>query len=156
MAAESAVMRTPGILPRPAFVAVASVVSIAAVVATVLDQTRGLFSVLAAGGLVLAYFATGLLVERFAMQYPDATGMTITMASYAIRVALLGVVLWWGMSTPTVAGQLSSGWVAVGAVGALLAWTSGLMWWHSRSRIAVYDQPYEAPEGWDHEDRHTT
>lgn len=140
--------------PRQAFLAVGVVTVVLAALAAVVDQTRGLLSVLAMALLVLAYFAAGWAVERVALRYPDSTGMTITLASYAVRVALLGVILWWTMSTPSLVAQLSPVWLAVGAVGALLAWTSGLMWWHSRARIPIYDRPYEAPEGWDDEDRH--
>lgn len=152
MASKSEVVIKPTGLPREAFLAVGATVTLAAVAATFFDQTRGLISVLASATLVLAYFVGGLLTERIALQYPDSTGITITLASYAVRVGLLGVILWWAMSTPLLSDRLIPLWVAVGALGALLAWTSGLMWWHSRARIPIYDRPYEAPAGWDDED----
>lgn len=118
-------------------------------VATVLDQSRGLISVVAAAGLVLAYFISGVLVERIALQRRDGTGMAIMMASYGVRVAVVGAILWWGMSNPVVAERLNPTWVAAGALLTVLAWLAGLVIGHSRARIPVYDRPYEAPAGWD-------
>lgn len=152
MAPQAVTLPAERAIPRQASLAVALVTSVLGVLATVLDQMRGLISVTAMAALVLGYFVAGLVVERFAMRYPDGTGMTITLASYAVRVALLGVILWWAMATPAIIAQLSPGWLAAGAIGALLAWTGGLMFWHARARIPIYDRPYEAPQGWDDED----
>ncbi len=113
------------------------------------DGARGAISVAGASALVLAYFVSGQLIERQALQMADASGMTITMVSYAVRIGLVGSVLWLAMSTPAIAGALSSTWVAIGALVAVLGWLTGLMVGHARSRVPVYDQPYQAPAGWD-------
>lgn len=115
----------------------------------VVDGTRGMISVAGAALLVLAYFVSGQIVERQALQMADATGMTITMAAYAVRIALVGVVLWFSMSNPAVSALLSSTWVAIGALTAVIAWLTGLMISHAKARVPIYDKPYQAPAGWD-------
>ncbi len=122
---------------------------VCAVPATLLDGGRGLLSVAVAAGLVVAYFVSGQLVEGAALQMADRNGMTLMLASYAGRVGLVGLILWWAMSTPLVSGALSSTWVALGSLVALVGWLTGLVIWHSRARIPIYDRPYEAPSGWD-------
>lgn len=139
----------PAGLARGALLVSGSATILTAILGAVLDGTRGAISVALAAGLVLAYFVSGQLVETITLRMADSNGMTITMASYAVRVALLGVILWWAMSTPAIAGLLSNTWVAAGALVALLGWLTGLMIWHSRARIPIYDKPYEAPAGWD-------
>lgn len=117
--------------------------------ATILAQTRGLFGVLGALALVLVYFWSGQAIERRAMRSANAQGMMMTMVGYLARVTLVGVALWWASGSAAVSSFLSLGWLAVGALAAVVGWLAGLVIAHSRSRIAVYDRPYIAPEGWD-------
>lgn len=126
-----------------------ALVIVCAAIAALVAGSSGLISVILAAGLVLAYFGSGQWVESHTLRLANANGMTITMASYALRVGLLGVILWWAMSNPTISGLLSPNWVAAGALTALVGWLSGLMIAHARSRIPIYDTPYEAPMGWD-------
>jgi len=120
-----------------------------AVVAALIDQTRGLGSALGAVALVLAYFFSGQLVERIAMQLANSQGMVLIMSGYLVRVLLLGLILRWALSSPAVASLVSPVWVCAGALAAVVGWLGGLIVRHSRARIAVYDRPYQAPAGWD-------
>lgn len=149
MALDARMIAGPGAPSREPLTWSLAATVLCAVVAGILDQSRGLLSVAAAASLVLAYFISGMLAERIAMQRTDGSGMLIVMASYALRVGALGVALWWSMSTPAVAERLNSTWVAVGGLTALATWLAGLVIGHARSRIPIYDRPYEAPEGWD-------
>lgn len=122
---------------------------ICALAAAVVDQMQGLISAGGSAALVLAYFVSGQLVERVALRRADGSGMAIVMASYALRVGALGVVLWWALSTPAVTSYLNPTWVAAGGLTAVVVWLAGLVLGHSRARIPIYDTPYQVPEGWD-------
>lgn len=149
MTSNTSVVATPSGLVRyalgPSLVAWLACAGLA----TALDHTRGLTSVSLGAGLVLAYFVAGMLVQRIALGRPDGATMALTMASYAVRVGGLGVILWWSRSTPTVADWLNNVWVAAGALTAVACWLLGLMIWHARARIPIYDRPYQPPPGWD-------
>lgn len=89
--------------------------------------------------VVIGFFATGQLVQGYAMRQDNlGLGMTITLTGMAIRVALLGLIFWalarWS--------ALSHIWLAIGALVALIAWLTGLLIGHSRARIPAYDTPY--------------
>lgn len=114
-----------------------------------LGGLRGSASSLLASILVLAFFVSGQIVESRALRMTDATGLTLTLASYAARVGLFGLALWLAASTPAIAGRWSNTWVAAGALTTLIGWLTGLVVADSRARVPIYDRGYRAPEGWD-------
>lgn len=132
-----------------AFLVSLATTALTAVAGTIFDQTRGLLSVVAAAVLILGYFISGAAVEAIALRMADGNGMGLTLISYAVRVAVLGGILWWAMSTPAVSALFANSWVAAGALASLFGWLTGLLIAHSRARVAIYDRPYEAPQGWD-------
>lgn len=119
------------------------------IVAAFVAGGAGVLSAVGAALLVIIYFGAGQLVERFALQLADATGLTITLFGYIVRVVLLGVLLWASMSTPAIRAAMIPTWVAAGAIAAVFGWLTGVLVRHARSRVAIYDRPYEAPQGWD-------
>ena len=149
MASASAATGSPIRVNLSALLASLGAGSLCAIVATFVDQTRGLHSVLAAAGLVVAYFTSGQLLERIAMQLANSQGMILLMSGYLVRVGLIGLALWWAISSQLVATRFSSLWVGAGALSAVAGWLAGLIIAHSRTRIPVYDRPYVAPRGWD-------
>ncbi|GAA2179522.1 hypothetical protein GCM10009785_06480 [Brooklawnia cerclae] len=123
--------------------------ALAAVVAGFVGGFRGTGSVAIVSVVVLAYFVSGQIVESLALGFADVTGLAIVLASYAVRVGLLGIVLWWAVSHPGLTGWTRPVWVVVGALASVIGWLAGLVTGHARSRVAIYDQPYRAPAGWD-------
>ncbi len=113
------------------------------------DQAHGFGSALGAAALVFAYFVSGQLIERVALQLANRQGMILIVSGYIGRVALLGVLLWWALSSSMVGSLVSPLWVGAGALVTVVGWLSGLIVGHSRMRIQVYDRPYVTPEGWD-------
>lgn len=120
-----------------------------AMVAALVDGMRAAASTMLVAAVVLAFFVTGQLAERIALRFADIVGLALALASYAVRVTALGVVLWWAMSHPAATGWMPPLWVAVGALASVIGWLAGLVAGHSRARIAIYDTPYRPPAGWD-------
>ncbi len=136
-------------LANGGFIGALSAAGLAIVAAAILAGRPGVLSAAGAAGLVIIYFGAGQLVERFALRMADATGMTITLLGYVVRVGLLGLLLWASMSIPAIRETMVADWVATGAIAGVLGWLTGLLFAHSRSRVPVYDQPYEPPTGWE-------
>lgn len=122
---------------------------ICAAAAFILDQRRGLLSVAGSAGIVLVYFVSGYLIEQLAMALADRQGMAVIMSGYVMRVLVLGLFLHWAMHSEQISSLVLNAWVAAGTVSSVIGWLCGIVLGHSRSRIALYDRAYIAPEGWE-------
>lgn len=112
---------------------------VAAVAGAVLAGATGLLSALVGAALALAYYAIGQGVQ---MQYADAPPRTIraaSLASYVIRVSLLGLLLWASLSWPAIMDALDARGLFAGIVSGVLGWLVGLVVAFRRLRVPTYD-----------------
>ena len=95
-------------------------------------------SAAAAAIAVVVFFAVGQLVQVVCADLRPVWILVASLASYALRIGVLGLVLFlawahadeWGLVRGVVAGQ-----TVVGVVG----WLAGEIWAFSRLRIPVFD-----------------
>ncbi|HET7724923.1 MAG TPA: hypothetical protein VFK68_09810 [Propionibacteriaceae bacterium] len=113
---------------------------VAAVVGALLAGVTGLLSALVGAALALAYYAIGQGVQ---MQYADAPPRTIraaSIASYVVRVSLLGLLLWASLSWPAIMAALDARGLFAGIVAGVLGWLVGLVVAFRRLRVPTYDR----------------
>ncbi|MBI4900242.1 MAG: hypothetical protein HY829_07170 [Actinobacteria bacterium] len=111
----------------------------AGVVGAVLGGVTGLLSALVGAALAVAYYAIGQGVQ---MQYADAPPRTIraaSVASYVVRVSLLGLVLWASLTWPGVMSALDARGLFAGIVSGVLGWLAGLVVAFRRLRVTAFD-----------------
>ncbi len=107
-------------------------------------------SALVGGAMVLAFFTSGVFMQRLCMAMGDARGLLLNVAGYLLRLG----VLWaagTALTTHPILGQnVSPALLGVGALVGVSGWAAGMLFGHSRARIPVYDPQYTAPKskGW--------
>ena len=102
-----------------------------------------------ASAVTIVFFASGQAVEVVATELANATGLIVTISSFALRAAALGVVLWLAMGSTTADAALHPAGLMTGALSTTLGWVGGVVWVGRRQRVQVYDTAYTPPEEWD-------
>lgn len=115
------------------------------VVFTALDGTRGLASAALAAGLVLFFYAVGQYVMVLFADAGARLLLSVALASYTTRVALVGLVL-------VIYARFGSHWPALLPMGVFLTTIAVVVGWlvvevlvFSRLRIGAFDTEYETP-----------
>ena len=114
--------------------------ALAAITGVVIGGTIGLLSALIGAALAVAYYAIGQGVQ---MQYADAPPRTLraaSVASYVVRVSLLGGLLWASIVWPTITSALDARGLFAGIVLGVLGWLSGLLVAFRRLRVPTFDE----------------
>lgn len=113
---------------------------LSAVVGILLSGGVGLLSGLIGAALSVAYYAIGQGVQ---MQYADAspqTLRTVSVASYVVRVSLLGALLWASIVWPSVINALDTRALFAGIVLGVIGWLIGLVLAFRKLRVPTFDQ----------------
>ncbi len=111
----------------------------AGLVGALLDGVTGLLSALIGAALAVAYYAIGQGVQ---MQYADAPPRTIraaSVASYVVRVGLLGLLLYGSLTWPAVTAALDTRGLFAGIVSGVVGWLVGLVVVFRRLRVPTFD-----------------
>lgn len=116
----------------------------AAMAALVLAGSSGLVSAVIGLAVVVIFYSIGQAIEIIALELPGFTGLSIVLASYAVRVIGIGFLIWAVLTAGR--GVLSEGWVVAGVVAAVLGWTTGVVVVAARQRVPVFDHDYQPPE----------
>jgi hypothetical protein len=114
---------------------------LSAVAGIILSGGVGLLSGLIGAALAVAYYAIGQGVQ---MQYADASPQTLraaSIASYVVRVSLLGGLLWASIVWPTITSALDARGLFAGIVLGVLGWLAGLVVAFRKLRIPTFDEP---------------
>jgi hypothetical protein len=114
--------------------------AIAAIVGILIWGAVGLFSGLIGAALALGYYAIGQGVQ---MQYADAPPRTIraaSIASYVVRVSILGAFLWASLVWPSVMATLDAHALFAGILLGVLGWLAGVVVAFRNLRVPTYDQ----------------
>lgn len=98
-------------------------------------------------GTVVLFFSIGQAIELIALELPTYTGLSLAMASYAVRVIGIGVML--GLVLGAAGDQIDPIWLAVAVVSTVVGWIAGLILVASRQRVPVFDADYQPPTGWE-------
>ena len=111
-----------------------------AVAGVLIHGAVGLVSALVGAALALAYYAIGQGVQ---MQYADAppqTIRTVSVASYVVRVSLLGALLWASIVWPSVINALDTRALFAGIVLGVVGWLTGLVVAFRKLRVPTFDE----------------
>jgi ATP synthase protein I len=114
--------------------------ALAAVVGLLLGGAVGLFSALIGAALAVFYYAIGQGVQ---MQYADASPQTIrtaSIASYVVRVSLLGGLLYATIVWPGVIAAVDVRGLFAGIVLGVVGWLTGLVIAFRKLRVPTFDQ----------------
>ena len=96
--------------------------------------------------LIWGFFASGVVVERRALRLANGVGLAIVLIGYAIRVGFVAVALSW-LTDPHDGFDTRTRWALGASLLAVLGWRTGLVLGYARSRVPIYDRPYEPPMG---------
>ncbi|EPH02679.1 hypothetical protein HMPREF1531_01990 [Propionibacterium sp. oral taxon 192 str. F0372] len=120
-------------------------------IAWIVAGTETAVSVLVGGAAVLAFFASGVLVQRLCMAMGDARGLLLNVAGYLLRLCVLWAVGTALATHPIIGQNASPTLLGVGALVGVSGWVAGMLFGHSREKIPVYDPQYTAPKpkGWE-------
>lgn len=97
--------------------------------------------------VVVLFFSIGQAIEVVALELPGITGLSVVLASYAVRVLGIGAMLNWILSDES--RQLSPVWLGIGVVATVIGWVAGVVLVASRQRVPVFDHDYHPPPGWE-------
>jgi len=108
------------------------------VVASALDGARAAGVTALAAVIVVVQFLVGLPVEWWGLRRADLTGMSLVLAAYAVRLALLGGLLWLVLAWN--AGAVPVLWVALGAAVTTFGWIGGMAWNARHGRVLLAEE----------------
>ncbi|MCW5954006.1 MAG: hypothetical protein KIT69_17280 [Propionibacteriaceae bacterium] len=97
-----------------------------------------------AAGVVLAFFALGQALQLAVADASPRIALFVALASYALRVVLLGILLSAALHAPTPSG-LPSGALLGSTLAATLGWITGEVIAFTRLRIPVFDSTQSVP-----------
>jgi hypothetical protein len=115
--------------------------ALAAIVGILLSGGIGLVSALIGAALAVLYYAIGQAVQ---IQYADASPRTIrtaSLASYVVRVSLLGALLYASTTWPALMAALDTRGLFAGVVLGVVGWLTGLVLMSRTLRVPVFDPP---------------
>jgi hypothetical protein len=118
---------------KPAMIATGGVGVLGAIAGAVLQGVPGAIGAAAGVALVIASYAVSTLIIAWVDRVNRNMLMVVGMATYAIKFALLFVLVGW------VATQ---GWIGTTAMGAgvlagVLTWTAVQVWWTARAKFTL-------------------
>lgn len=97
-----------------------------------------------AAGVVLAFFALGQSLQLFVADASPRIVLVVALASYALRVVLLGVLLSAALNAPA-PSSLHAGSLLAATLAATLGWITGEVIAFTRLRIPVFDSTQIVP-----------
>ncbi len=92
-----------------------------------------------AGVVTLAFFTIGQAVQVMVADEPPRKVLFAAMASYAIRVSLLGLLLQLAMVNASRFEAMDAVAVVVTTIATVIVWLGTEFWVYTRLRIPVYD-----------------
>lgn len=107
--------------------------------------SRGLVSAGLGAGLVLVFYAIGQYVMVLFADAGARTLLLVSLMSYTLRIAMLGLVLLSYSSNREAWPSLVPNAVFLATVAVVVGWLAAEVWTFSRLRITAYDTPYETP-----------
>ena len=114
--------------------------------AAILGDAGAVLSAVLGFAAVIIFFAIGQWLEVIACELDPVQGLGLAMVSYVVRVIGIGAGLWLILSHPSVAPQVSGGWLLLSVTTTVFSWLAGVILVASRQRVPVYDQEYVPPE----------
>ena len=115
--------------------------ALAAVTGILLSGGIGLLSALIGAALAVLYYAIGQGVQ---IQYADAPPRTIraaSLASYVVRVSLLGGLLYASIVWPSIVAAVDVRGLFAGIVLGVVGWLSGVVIAFRKLRVPAFDEP---------------
>jgi len=115
--------------------------ALAAIAGILLSGGIGLLSALIGAALAVLYYAIGQAVQ---IQYADAPPRTIraaSLASYVVRVSLLGGLLYSSIVWPSVVVAVDARGLFAGIVLGVVGWLTGVVVAFRKLRVPVFDEP---------------
>jgi hypothetical protein len=103
--------------------------------------TVGLFSGLIGAALAVAYYAIGQGVQMLYADAPPKTLRVASIVSYAVRVAVMGALLYASTMWPALMAALDARGLFAGVILGVLGWLTGLVVMFRRLRVPVFDPP---------------
>lgn len=129
---------------RGAFVAAQVGLVLSALGCHLLDGSVAAVNSLLASVLVVLFFASGQAVQMVAGEMADSTAMVLLMASYLLRVVLLGLGLVLAMNhQDQLEGWFNRPAFMAGALCALAGWLGGIFATSSRQHVYAYDRDHD-------------
>jgi hypothetical protein len=118
---------------KPAMITTGGVGVLGAIVGAVLQGVPGAIGAAAGVALVIASYVASTLIIAWVDRVNRNMLMVVGMATYAVKFALLFVLVGW------VATQ---GWIGITATGAgvlagVLTWTAVQLWWTARAKFTL-------------------
>jgi len=107
------------------------------VVASAVDGPRAAGIAALAGAIVVVQFLVGLPVEWWGLRRADLAGMSLVLAAYAVRLALLAGLLWLVLAWN--AGAVPPLWIALGVAVTTFGWIGGMAWNARHARVLVVE-----------------
>ena len=101
--------------------------------------TAAAVSAAIAGVVVIAFFTIGQAVQVMVADAPAKRVMFAAMASYAIRVSLLGIVLILVLDNAERFGQMDPTAVVATTISVVIGWLAGVFRVYSQLRFPIYD-----------------
>lgn len=114
--------------------------ALAAIVGILLSGGIGLVSALIGAALAVLYYAIGQAVQ---IQYADASPRTIrtaSLASYVVRVSLLGTLLYASIVWPAVMAAVDVRGLFAGIVLGVVGWLTGVVIAFRKLRVPAFDE----------------
>lgn len=106
-----------------------------------LAGSAGLATGAGAAGVVLAFFALGQALQLVVADASPRVALVVALASYAVRVVLLGILLSASLGSPA-PGGLHAGSLLGSALAATVGWITGEVVAFTRLRIPVFDSTH--------------
>jgi ATP synthase protein I len=96
-----------------------------------------------AAAVTLAFYTVGLAVQVAVADAPPSRVLFASLASYGLRVTVLGLLLAVSLSNAHLVGGMDPVAVVVATVAVVVCWLVGEFWVYARLRIPVHDPPEE-------------
>lgn len=121
------------------------VVALTTLVAALVSGSDGALGALVGGLMTFGFVVFGSFVVETATRVAPQTAMMMALLTYTLQVSLVALLFVVLTSSGLVGTSLSAGWLAVGVVGATVAWTLAQLLAASRARILAYDSDLPGP-----------
>jgi hypothetical protein len=107
--------------------------------------SRGLVSAALGAGLVLVFYSIGQYVMVLFADAGARTLLMVSLMSYTLRIAMLGLVLLSYNNNRDAWPSLVPNLVFISTIAAVIGWLAVEVFVFFRLRVTVYDTPYETP-----------
>lgn len=113
---------------------------VAIVVGALVGGVLGAVSAILGAAVTLVYYTVGQGVQVQFADAPPHVLRTVSVWSYVVRVAVLGLLLWVVIEWPSVLALLDTRGLFAGIVLGVLGWLVGLVLMHRKLRIPIFDE----------------